>query len=302
MQSQEDQVKKSDKTKIYFLSIAIIALLSTNAYFYFKDQRDSKRFLSVSTEKDKLELDVEKIEVELDKISTINVTLNERLFHEQQQAREKITELKLLLNKNKPTQEDLEKAKLEINRLREFVKNYSNQVFTLQQENGYLQNEVDSLQKFINYSSEKANQLAQRNTELNNKIKTGEAFVASFIDINAYKVKGRNKPSLVTRASTAESLHIDFGLVPNSMAPKEYHTVYMRVIDPAGNLIADNNNIFVANRQELQYSHVITIDFKNDGSTFSIDWVNPIPFLKGVYTIFLYANGKTIGSKSIDLK
>lgn len=302
MQQQEDQVKKSDKTKIYFLSIAIIALLSTNAYFYFKDQRDSNKFTTVSTEKDKLELEVEKIEVELDKISAINVNLNERLFQEQQLAREKIAALKELLNRNKPTTDDIDQARTEVERLREFVKNFSNQVFMLQQQNGYLQNELDSLQKFINITSEKTNSLQQKNTELKNQIKSNEALVVSTINIQALKIKGRKNPLTVNKASTAESLEVKFEIAPNNIAPKEYHNVYLRVIDPAGNLIADNDNIFYANRQELQYSLVTTINYNNDGTIFKIDWVNPNEFIKGTYNLFLYANGKTIGNKSIELR
>ncbi len=299
---EEEQVKKSDRTKIYFLIVAIIALLGTNAYFFFKDKQESQRFITVNTEKDKLELDVEKIEVELDKITAINVTLNEKLLEEQQLAREKIAELKVLLQKNQLTRGELDRAQTEIEELREFVKNYTNQISLLQRENGFLRSERDSLQRSVNMASERADDLEQKNASLSNTVKAAAALKTSNILVEAYRIKSNGKPSLVTKASTANKLNIKFTVVSNDLATKEYHNVYMRVIDPAGNLIAHNDNIFTANNQELQYSHVITIDYKNDDTLFSIDWINPNSFIKGVYSIVLYANGYTMGRSSIELK
>lgn len=299
---QEETVKKSDRTKIYFLSVAIIALLGTNAYFFFKDKQESKKFITVNTEKDKLELDVEKIEVELDKITASNVILNEQLADEQELARNKIKELKTLLQKHKLTKGELDKAKEEIAELTEFVRNYIVQITSLQKENGYLRSERDSLQKSINIATEKADELEQKNANLNKRVKAAAALKASNISVEAHRLRGNGKSSIVTKASTADILRIKFNIVNNDLATKDYHNIYMRVIDPAGNLIAKNDDIFTANDQELQYSQQLAINFKNDNSYYNIDWVNPNPFIKGVYSLVLYANGYTMGRSSIELK
>ncbi|RYE52281.1 MAG: hypothetical protein EOP48_16830 [Sphingobacteriales bacterium] len=193
MQEQEEQLNKSDRTKIYFLTFAIVALLGTNAYFFFRDKQQSQRFVTVSTEKDRLELDVEKIEVELDKISAVNVNLNNKLVEEQRLAREKIAELKILLQKGKLTQGDLEKAQKEINELREFVKNYNNQISLLEKENGFLKSERDSLQLSVNSVTEKAQDLEQRNVDLNEKVKVGAALKASNVSVTAIRIKSSGK-------------------------------------------------------------------------------------------------------------
>lgn len=83
MNDKTDLVNKGDRNKIYFLIVVIAALLGTNAYLFFKDKHESQRFININTEKDRLELEVEKIEVELDKVNSINVSLNEKLISEQ---------------------------------------------------------------------------------------------------------------------------------------------------------------------------------------------------------------------------
>lgn len=302
MEIKEEQVNKLDRSKIYLLVVVIIALLGTNAYLFFRDKHQDEKFVTVSTEKDRLELEVEKIEVELDKISSVNVNLNAKLQDEQQLARNKIAEVKFLLQKGLLTQGDLKNAQNEIKELREFVKNYNNQISLLKKENGFLRSERDSLQISVDNVSEKAHELEQKNEVLNNKVKIGAALKTAAIGVTALRIKSNGKTSEVTRASTANKLTIRFGISDNQLAAKDYHNIYLRVIDPAGNLIANNANIFEADGQELQYSSVITISYNNDATEYSIDWVNPNPFLKGTYTLILYADGYTMGRTQISLR
>jgi hypothetical protein len=52
----------------------------------------------------------------------------------------------------------------------------------------------------------------------------------------------------------------------------------------------------------LQFTYITAIDFKDDGSDYTIDWVNPVAFQKGTYTVLLYADGYTMGKTSFMLK
>ena len=80
----------------------------------------------------------------------------------------------------------------------------------------------------------------------------------------------------------------------------------MRVLDPTGNLVTGTNDSgnFTADGQSLQYTYKTSIDFKDDGSGFTIDWVSPTtpPFQKGTYTVLLYADGSTMGQGTLILK
>ena len=302
MLDQEISGNTGDRNKIYFLIIVILALLGTNAYLYFRDKQESERFVSVNTEKDRLKLEVEKIEVELDKLNTLNAALSEKLQQEQQLARNKIYELKGALEKSQLTQGELSDAQREVKELREFVRNHHEQIAKLNQENFLLKSERDSLVNSVNQGNEAARRLAQKNLELSKKVKVGAALKAINIEISAFKVKNSGKQVEVRNAGSAQKLDIMFGVAPNELAEKKYYKIYLRVFDPAGNLIADENNMFDADNQQMQYSDMITLAYQNEKEVYKLPWVNPKEFIKGTYSIILYADGFTMGKASITLK
>lgn len=299
---EPQNVNKGDRNKIYFLVIVIVALIGTNAFLFFKDRQQSQKFVTVSTEKDKLRLEVEKIEVELDKVNALNLDLGEKLESEQKLAREKIAELKVSLEKGQITQGELDKAYTQINELKVFVKNYNEQILQLQRDNIFLKNSRDSLESTLKSMTGRASNLENENSTLNAKVKTAAALKLQTAEIIAFRTKSSGKKIEVTKSSGAEKLSVRFNIVPNELAEKGHHNIYLRVFDPAGNLLADESNRFEADGQEMQYSHSIFINYNNDESTYVIDWANPRPFIKGIYTVILYADGSTLGKAQIDLK
>jgi DNA repair exonuclease SbcCD ATPase subunit len=234
MNDKTDLVNKGDRNKIYFLIVVIAALLGTNAYLFFKDKHESQRFVNVNTEKDRLELEVEKIEVELDKVNSINVSLNDKLISEQRLAREKIAQLKQALQKGTLTQEELSQAQNKVRELREFLQVYNEDIMKLKRENFHLKSEMDSMESDALSANQEAEALAKRNEELSAKIKTSAALKASNINVTAFRVKSSGKNIEVTKASTAKKLTVNFEIVPNQLAAKDYHKIYLRIFNPSG--------------------------------------------------------------------
>lgn len=302
MSNQTDIVNKGDRNKIYFLIVVIAALLGTNAYLYIKDGQQSGRFASINTEKDRLKLEVEKIEVELDKANNLNLVLTEKLQDEQKSAREKIAELKFALEKGTLTQENLIAAQREVRDLRAFVNIHNEQISFLEQENLTLKTQRDQLREIVNAESIKADELSKKNAELNAKVKTGALLKASDVQIFAYKIKSSGKNIEVTKANIAKKLSVKFNIVSNPLAEKNYHKVYLRIFDPAGNLIANGNNIFESDGQEMQYTLSTSISYNDDNTNYTMDWINPNVFIKGNYSIILYTDGASMGKASITLR
>ncbi|TDG37356.1 hypothetical protein EZJ43_04355 [Pedobacter changchengzhani] len=299
---ESEHVNKGDSSKIYFLVIVIVALLGTNGYLFFKDRQQSEVTVTVSTEKDKLRLEVEKIENELDKVNALNLDLNKNLLEEQKLARIKIQELKSALEKGTLTQRELDNAAAQINDLKTFVKNYNDQIVSLQKENKFLKVKQDSLETTVKSINEKATNLASENAKLSATVKVASALKIQEATITAFRTKSSGKKIDVTRSSSAEKLSVKFNVVANDLAEKGFHNVYLRVFDPAGNLLADDSNHFEADGQDMQYSHAMNIDYNNDNSYYTIDWANSKPFIKGIYTIILYTDGHTMGKAQIELK
>lgn len=302
MSDRKDLVNKGDRNKIYFLVVVIAALLGTNAYLLVKDKHESQRFVSVNTARDRLKLEVEKIEVELDKANSLNVALSEKLIQEQELARKKIAELKLALQNGTLTEIELEKAQEEVKSLRIFVKDYNDSIIRLEKENLDLKSDMDSIRTSAENAARRTAELERKNAELNAKVKTSAALKASNVNITAYRIKNSGKDAEVTKASTAKKLSITFDIIPNQLAKKDYHKIYLRVFDPAGNLIANENNMFEADGQEMQFSSSTSISYNDDNTAYTMDWINPNPFIKGSYAIILYADGYTMGRASLSLR
>ncbi|HEY1010685.1 MAG: hypothetical protein ACO1NS_01930 [Daejeonella sp.] len=301
-QNQEQPIRK-DSNKIYFLVVVILALLGTNAYLFFKDKKANDRIVTISDEKTRMQTDIDKIEAELDNASSTNIKLSEQMQNEQTIAREKIQELRAALKKGQLTQGQLVKAQEDIRQLRYFVTKYNADIAELKKQNASLSTERDVLKTAVDSIGTKANDLERQNQELNTKVQAAAALKTGNVSVSAFQIRNNGRESSVTRASTAEKIRINFSVVNNSIAEKGLHEVFIRVIDPSGNLIISNNGgLFTSDDEELQYTYKTAIEFANDGKVYSIDWANPGDFQKGTYTVVLYTDGFTMGRGTISLR
>ncbi|WP_374166047.1 hypothetical protein [Arcticibacter sp. MXS-1] len=299
-----ESTPRRDSNKIYFLIVVILALLGTNGYLFFKDKKANDRIVTLTDERSRMETEIDRIEADLDKANTANVKLSAEMKEDQDIARQKINELREQLSKGKLTMGQLAKAQKEIKELKYFVSKYTSDIGELQKKNQALTVERDSLRTTIANVSQQASRLEEQNTELNRKVKVAAALKAGAVNISAFKVKNSGKESEVSRAGAAKKLRISFTVADNSIAEKGMHEVFIRVIDPTGNLIvADNSSLFTADGDDLQYTYKTSIEFDNTvGKVFTVDWTNPSSFQKGTYTAILYCDGYTMGSGTVGLK
>ncbi len=300
---EQEQPIRKDSNKIYFLVAVILALLGTNTYLFFKDKKANDRIVTVSDEKTRMQTEIDKIEAELDNATSNNLKLSEEMQKEQEIAREKIDELRNALKQGQLTQGQLAKAQEEIKQLRYFVSKYSTEIDELKKQNQDLTSERNELLSAVDSVSTKANELEKQNEELSTKVQAAAAIKSGNISISAFNIRNNGKESMVTRASTTDKLRVNFSLVNNPLAEKGLHTLFLRVIDPSGNLVISNNGgMFISDDEELQYSYKTAIEFANDGRSYTIDWSDGKTYQKGVYTIILYADGYTMGKGSVSLR
>src|SRR5690606_4876176 len=143
MENQEQ--KKKDTNKIYFLIAVIVALLGTNAYLFFQKNKSDKRIVTVSDERTALQTELEKLETELEQANTTGTQLSEELKSKDEELRAKIAQLRIALNKGQLTAGELSKAREDVKQLRYFVTKYTSDIDELEQRNAALTIERDSL-------------------------------------------------------------------------------------------------------------------------------------------------------------
>lgn len=301
----EDQIKpRKNPAKIYFFFIAIAFLIATNLYYVFEYKSLGKKVELLSSEKYQLQAEVDRIEAELDRITQDNPFVSQALLINQDEARAQIADLRFRLSSGDVTSEEIEVARFEVQNLRYLVDEYNLNIEKLKRENLKLSSERDKLQVSVDSANEQVSQLTEENIQLLEKVETASNLRVSGININAIQLRSRDRERIESRAKRIDLLRIDFDLVENPLAKKGSHEVFLRIIDPSGNLLTVDNGTFEANGRTMQYTFKTMIGFINDGKKYSIDWqpAEGLGFQKGVYTVVLYANGSTMGQGSITLK
>ena len=305
MENQYGQPPKKNSNVIYFLIVVVLALLGTDVYLYLQKNKSDTKIVYQDDERNRLKIELDSLEAQIEQVNTGKAKMSAAMKAKNDSLESKIKVLRVQLQKGKLTQAELSKAQEDVKQLRYFVTKYTADIEELKKQNTSLSNERDTLKTNLASTTEKATTLEKQNQDLDSKVKVASVLKLANADIVAYKIKNSGKEVDVTRASPAKKIKINFTVAENNVAEKRMHDIYLRILDPTGNLITDPKDAgtFSSDGQDLQYTYKTSIDFKNDGSGYTIDWVNPAPpFQKGTYTVLLYTDGSTMGKTSFSLK
>jgi peptidoglycan hydrolase CwlO-like protein len=303
MENQTTQEPKKNSNVIYFLVVVIVALLGTDVYLYMKKNNSDQRIAVQSDEKTKLQVELDSLEAQIEQVNAGKTHMSAELQAKNDSLRAKIKVLRGELAKGKLTAEELSKAQEDVKQLRYFVTKYTADIEELRKENVSLTTERDTLKTNLTSVSAKATDLEKQNQDLNTKVQVASAIKIGAASVVGYKVKKNGKESDETKAKNVNKLKINFTVASNAVAAKGSHDVFIRIIDPIGNLITTNDSgTFNADSQDLQYTYKTSIDYKDDGANYTVDWMYAQPFQKGTYTVLLYADGYTMGKTGVTFK
>jgi len=303
MENQSGQTPKKNSNVIYFLIAVVVALLGTDIYLYTQKNKSDVIIVSQNDEKSKLTTELDSLEAQVEQVNAGKTKLSAQMQAKNDSLQSKIKVLRTELAKGTLTKEELTHAQEDVKQLRYFVTKYTADIDSLQRQNASLTTERDTLKTNLATVKQKADTLSKQNQDLNAKVQVASALKSAELGVAVYKIKGSGKEVEVTRASPAKKIKISFTVAGNAVAIKGPHDIFIRVIDPTGNLITQGDSgPFTSDNQQLQYTYKTSIDFKDDGVAYVIDWLNPSPFQKGTYTVILYADGYTMGKTSFTLK
>jgi peptidoglycan hydrolase CwlO-like protein len=306
MENQPTQAPpKRNSNVIYFLIVVVLALLVTDVYLYLQKNKSDTKIIYQNDEKSRLQNELDSLEAQIEQVNAGKAKMTTAMQAANDSLKVKIKVLRSELAKGKLTEAELTKANEDVKQLRYFVTKYTADIEELKQQNSSLTTERDTLKTNLATVNEKATTLEKQNQELNNKVQVASALKIGAASVVAFKIKGNGKETDVTKASTAKKIKINFTIASNPVALKGTHDVFLRIIDPTGNLITTaGTSTFNADGQDLQYTYRTAIEYKDDGSPFMIDWISPNtpPFQKGAYTVLLYSDGYTMGRVNFTLK
>ena len=307
MENQPVQPSKRNSNVIYFLIVVVLALFATDIYLYLQKNKSDTKIIYQDTEKNqmqkRLQSELDSLESQIEQVNQSKTKLSAVMQSKNDSLQQKIVVLRTQLAKGKLTKQELIAAQAQLTELRSSAAQYTADIESLKKQNTSLAAERDTLKTSLATVSDKAATLQKKNEDLDNTVKIASAIKLATSSVVAYKIKGSGKEVEVKRASPAKKIKINFTIANNSVAQKGMHDIYARIIDPTGNLItANDSGSFSADGQQLQFTYKTSIDFKDDGSGYTLDWLNPAAFQKGTYTVLLYADGFTMGKTEFMLK
>ncbi len=127
------------------------------------------------------------------------------------------------------------------------------------------------------------------------------------ISAQGIKIRNNGEEKEVKIGKRADRIKVCFGLLENNVAKPGPQTIFLRIINPAGETIAveDQGSGTFEDRQhggETRFTVAETIDYENAPTDLCMHWTDEQGFDKGEYTTELYHNGYIIGSEKIVLK
>lgn len=303
MENQSGQTPKRNSNVIYFLIVVVVALLGTDIYLYLQKNKSDVIIVNQNDEKSRLKVELDSLDAQVQALNASKTKLSAAMQAKNDSLQAKIKVLRTQLAKGKLTASELKAAQGEILSLRTSVAQYTHSIDSLEKSNASLRVETDTLRSNVAAAKTKNDTLTKQNQDLNAKVQVASALKVAQLGVSAYKIKGSGKEVEVSRANPAKKIKISFTVAANAVAQKGSHDIFVRIIDPTGNFITEGDSgSFTSDGQNLQYTYKTSIDFKDDGAGYVIDWVNPAPFQKGTYTVILYADGYTMGKTSFTLK
>lgn len=300
LEEVDEPQPKRDTSKVYFFILAIIALLATNTYFYFKYKTSTNHTYELGNEKTLMQEEINQIEAELNRLTSENLEVSHALQSTQDSVRTLIQQLRNDLENNDLSREKLAKAQQEIHKLRQEVGNYRNSLTDLKSANDLLQDEKDRLRLEIQEKDKILIKLEDSTIVLNEQIKSASKLKLSKINLVGLREKN-SREETESRARRVDKIRIHFNIVDNPLVEHGKVNVYLRIIDPSGNLNTTPNQFFELEGTPMQYTTKTEIEFTNLGEEYSLDWVDENKFKKGIYTVLLYTEQSTMGRASIVL-
>ena len=288
------------KALVSILIVALLALAGVLAYLYW-DQRTQMNELveQMEIEKEELQEEYEDLAIQFDGYQNMEIhndSLQDLLSKEQQRIQDLLEELRQTKASNARRIAELKK---ELATVRAVMKDYVRQIDSLNVTNARLTEENEQVKAEKLQVKEANTQLTQANTQLTETVTR-----ASMLEISTCALTTLNKRDHKTRiVSQIRKLQFDYTIAKNITCPPGMKALYVRIVDPNGNLLGESENrLFAFENQEIPYSLVSQIEYKGEAYTGTCYWSMDEEPAVGFYNIDFFCDGNLIGSFPFQIK
>ena len=309
-----DQPQKKDSRKLWY-GILTVLLLSTWCYIIIDKSKTKEtivqkdtQILTVSTEKDSIQLAFNNASLKLDSLQTSNTKFQGALAEQNDKISKLKTDINRILSKKNASDAELKQAKEMIAELNGKIDGYSAEIEKLKSENKELTNantQLSSQKDSLSVAAQNLQQnLATTQAAKKNVEDLASTLHASNIAILAIEKKSSGKEIQTTTAKRADLLRFKFDLDENMLAPSGTKEIYISVIGPDGKVITDGSTFTSRDEGAKTYTSKVDVNYEQGKRTpVNVDWKNSTgKYQIGDYKISIYHNGFKIGEGVKTLK
>ena len=150
-------------------------------------------------------------------------------------------------------------------------------------------------------SQQKANDaLEKENQKLEENLAKGALILANSFEAKVFRERLTGKKVETESASKADHVEVCFVIGENPLAQKGEKELYLQVLGPDNNVVADKGAVNFG-EFSLIYSSKVIFDYDNRAEAICVDISNTEPFKKGIYYISVFENERKLGNTQIEL-
>ncbi len=188
------------------------------------------------------------------------------------------------------------RLKKELATVRAVLRDYVRQVDSLQQANQALIGERDQARADAERTRAENTSISERNAALNEKVAIASQLDATGVSVTPLKRNG--KPA--KKSKDVERFSVSFTISKNVTAAAGTRTVYVRLLKPNQQVVAQSGTFGYENRN-MGYSAAKTIEYSGQEQRVTL-YVPVSEYLgAGGYTAYIFADGQMIGSGAVTI-
>ncbi len=152
----------------------------------------------------------------------------------------------------------------------------------------------------IDKQESRISNLEKENNNLENELKKGTVVTANSFDAAAYSLKGSGEIIEINKANKAKNIRVAFVLAKNDLVPVEEKELYIQVIGPDNNIVADKGAVHFG-ESTLIYSSKIKVDYTKEALEVCTNVKTEEPLKAGRYYVSVFEKNRRLGGTQIDL-
>ncbi|TDU43185.1 hypothetical protein BXY82_0592 [Gelidibacter sediminis] len=275
--------------------VVTVVALTIVGFTTYESEKAQQQFLK--QEKKLIESELSQMLVKYDEISEDSDVLSQQLLVAKKNTTSALAKLRLL----KSDFSVLTRFKSELSDIKMRNDFLFKTIDSLASENKSLKKDKLIALHALEEQQKTNNALTKINASLNKQIESGAIITANSFYAKAYKSDSHS--SETTKAAQSNRIDVCFTLAENALAKQGNKEIYIQVLNPLNNVIADKGAIQFG-ESLLLYSNKQLIHYNNkvlDVCTSIVAEKNDKPFAKGTYYVSVFLKDRKLGETQLVL-